>query len=39
MVIINGNIEADPKISIDDLYYNMIMNKMYKFIFSDFTFS
>ena len=39
MVIINGNIEADPKISIDDLYYNMIMNKIYKFIFSDFTFS
>ena len=39
IILINGNIEADPKITIDDLYYNMVMNKIYKFIFSDFTFS
>jgi len=39
IILINGNIEADPKITIDDLYYNMVMNKIYKFIFSDFTLS
>jgi deoxyadenosine/deoxycytidine kinase len=38
IILINGNIEADPKISIDHIYYNMVMNKIYKFIFSDFTF-
>ena len=38
IILINGNIEADPKITIDHIYYSMVMNKIYKFIFSDFTF-
>lgn len=39
IITINGNIEADPIYAIDDIYYKMVMNKIYKFILSDFVLS